>query len=72
MQKVVVVGGDHHNTLSLVRALGSANYHVIFIVVAANYKSFVTHSKYVGENNIVDNEKKVLDLLRAKYSISKE
>lgn len=72
MQKVVVVGGDHHNTLSLVRALGSANYHVILIVVAANPKSFVTHSKYASESYIVDSEKDVLDLLRTKHNASKE
>ena len=72
MQKVVIVGGDHHNTLALVRALGMVNYHVILIVVATNHKSFVTHSKYSSESYIVEKEDKVLDLLRTKYHTCKE
>ena len=46
MQKVIIIGGDHHNTLGLVRAFGKEGYHIVLFVVAANNKSFVAHSKY--------------------------
>lgn len=63
MQKVIIVGGDHHNTLGLVRAFGMKGYNVVLFVIAANHKSFVAHSKYVNECHVVDDESKVLDIL---------
>lgn len=63
MQKVIIVGGDHHNTLGLVRAFGQAGYYVMLFVVAENNKSFVSYSKYVSKCCIVDDDDKVIELL---------
>lgn len=62
-KKVVIVGGDHHNTLSLIRAFGYADYYVVVYIVSHSRKSFVVHSKYVSEYHIVDAEEDVLDAL---------
>lgn len=64
--KVIIIGGDHHNTLGLVRAFGKEGYHIVLFVVAANNKSFVAHSKYVNDCYVVDNENKVIDILVSK------
>ena len=71
MQKIIIVGGDHHNTLALIRAFGQEKYHVIAFIVSENHKSFVVHSKYVGEYYIVrDEEFVVSELLSKKFEVS--
>lgn len=44
---VVVIGGNHHNTLGVVRALGQKGINPFVIIVGNNKKSFVLKSKYV-------------------------
>lgn len=66
MQKVIIVGGDHHNALGLVRAFGQVGYYVILFVVVENNKSFVSHSRYVSECYIIDNDDKVIEWLLSK------
>ena len=44
----IVVGGDHYNTLWIIRSLGLAGYLPIAIIVTEDgRKSFVSHSKYL-------------------------
>ena len=72
MQKVIVIGDDHHNSLSLVRGLGMAGYAVELFVVADSGKSFVAHSKYVRKCHIVKSEKDVLAIMREEVKEVKE
>ena len=55
--KVVVIGGLHHNTLGVIRALGEAgiiakNIKVILVGHNLNEKNFIVKSKYISGNNI--------------------
>ena len=56
--KVVVIGGLHHNTLGVIRALGekgitSLNIDVILVEQNVNKKNFIAKSKYIsGDKNI--------------------
>lgn len=71
MSKIIIVGGNHHNTLALIRAFGQEKYYVIAFVVSENYKSFVARSKYVGEAYVVrDEEFVVSELLSKNFEVS--
>lgn len=50
MEKVIVVGNNHHNTLGIVRSLGRAGMSVsCYVVDAAIRNSFVGKSKYIHD-----------------------
>lgn len=55
--KVVVIGGLHHNTLGVIRALGeigvaSLNIDVILVEQNINKKNFIAKSKYISSKKI--------------------
>lgn len=52
MNEIVVIGINHHNTLSMVRAFGEAGYSVSLIIYGSN-KSYVASSCYVNNFYIV-------------------
>lgn len=71
MSKIIIVGSDHHNTLALIRAFEQEEYYVIVFVVSESHKSFVVHSKYVGEYYIVREEGLVVsELLSKNFEVS--
>lgn len=56
--KVVVIGGLHHNTLGVIRALGekgitSLNIDVILVEQNVNKKNFIAKSKYISGDKII-------------------
>lgn len=62
---VVVVGGDHYNTLWVVRSLGIMGFKPTVVVVNPLKKcSFVTKSKYASTAYVVSNEVEMLELLK--------
>ena len=48
MNKVIVIGGTHHNSLGVIRALGERGYEVEFVNFCPVGKDFVSKSKYVS------------------------
>ena len=64
---VFVLGGDHHNTLAVIRSLGIAGFSPIPIVVSESGKSFVVKSHYVREFRIVRKEEDLEACLRTLY-----
>lgn len=44
---VVVIGGNHHNTLGVVRALGRKGIKPFLILIGNRKKSYVSRSKYI-------------------------
>ena len=61
---VVVIGGDHYNTLWVVRSLGIMGFKPTIVVVNPLKKcSFVTKSKYVFTAYVVSDEVEMLELL---------
>lgn len=62
--EVVIIGGDHYNTLWTARSLGSVGIKTFVIVWAPKIsKSFVCTSKYVNKYRIVHDEEDVLNIL---------
>jgi len=83
MKSVIVIGGNHHNTLSVLRALGeSIHYNVLgtasiigggnslyisLIVVCNERNPYVKRSKYANTFEQVKCEEELLDILLTKY-----
>jgi hypothetical protein len=65
--KIVVIGGNHHNGLGIIRSLGEYGCRVSLIVVGEG-KSFVTKSRYLEKRWIVNNETKVLSILLNEFN----
>lgn len=66
MNKVIVIGGDHHNILGVVRGLGERGICPDTILVTKSRLSFVDASKYIATNRYLP-EEEIIDLLLSKY-----
>lgn len=50
---IIVIGGTHHNTLGVIRALGQQGLkHNIYLILKGDNNSFVSKSKYLLKQNI--------------------
>lgn len=47
MPEVIIIGGNHHNTLAILRSLGERGISSNLIVITGDKKPFTTYSKYV-------------------------
>lgn len=65
--KVIVLGGDHYNTLWVLRSLGMAGISSYLIIESHSHKSFVAKSKYVRQYWCVDDERQMMDVLRENF-----
>ena len=66
-KKIIVLGGvNHHNTLSMVRCLGMAGYHVELICKGTD-RGCAAKSKYVKRTFVYKNETDLLTLLLNTY-----
>ena len=66
---ILIIGGDHHNTLGVIRALGKedANFSVLIHTSEQNRKNICCcHSKYVHEkyNIVADNENAIWNFFK--------
>ena len=51
MKNVIVIGGgDHHNALGVIRALGERGYYVEFISIGSHKDDYVSSSRYVSSH----------------------
>lgn len=67
MNQIAVIGGTHHNTLSMIRSIGIAGYHVdLFLMDKSN--SYVSKSRYVKDVIIVSKEEELIPSLLKKYN----
>lgn len=64
MEEVFVIGGDHHNTLGVIRALGYRDIKSNVILVTSNKYPYVGYSKYIKNKYIVSNDDRAIDLLK--------
>ena len=68
MNKVVIVGGNHHNGLGLARSFGRFGIEVISVVIDEKItKSFLKKSKYVKESIVFRTEKEAFDFIKNAY-----
>lgn len=64
--KIVVLGGDHYNTLWTIRSLGIVGIKSFVIINTDCQRSFVTKSKYVQKYWFAKTEQQILDILANK------
>lgn len=69
MNKVILIGGSHHNGLGLVRSFGVNKISPYGVIVGENAeKSFVRASKYWAKTWAVADERQAIDLLLREFS----
>jgi len=68
MGEVIVVGGNHHNTLGVIRALGRSGIRPIVILTGNSVNSTILRSKYIKEAHCGIPNDKVVELLLTRYS----
>lgn len=70
--EVIVIGGNHQNTLSIVRSL-AYNYVIHAIIVGCTQKEcYVIKSKYISSWSIVESDSHVIEILLSKYKKDNE
>lgn len=70
--KIVVLGGNHHNTLGVVRSLGMKGLKPYVMVLCNTRKSFVLTSKYIQKGWICQTHRNAIDTLCANFSVITE
>lgn len=65
---VIVIGGNHHNTLAVLRSLGEKGLKVKLIVISADYKPYVCYSKYIERYLVINNEEDIFQSLYKLYA----
>lgn len=61
--KVIIVGGDHHNGLALARMLGLNNIDVVAVIVTDNDYSFMSKSRFLKKSYVFHNESDAFDFI---------
>lgn len=62
-KRVVVVGGDHHNTLGVIRSLGHVGVRSDVICITNKDDAFVIHSKYVHSFVLIKSDSDIIEAL---------
>lgn len=59
-----VIGGNHHNTLGVIRALGQRGVRLVLLLVDdSNRGGYVSKSRYVSEKHVFSTYEKAVDFL---------
>lgn len=66
--KILIIGGEHHNGLNLARLFGINNICVEAFVIANVKTSFISKSKYVSKTFVFGSENDALDYIKENYS----
>ena len=66
--KVIIIGGDHHNGLGLARIFGLNGKKVFAVVITDQQKSWMVKSKFIEGFAIFRTEKEGLDFIQEKFS----
>ena len=70
--EVIIIGGNHHNMLGVIRAFGEKGKLVNIIITSKHKYCYIKKSKYVKNCDIVlENEKEILEVLEQKYKNDK-
>lgn len=65
-KEIIVLGGNHHNTLAVLRSLGEKGIKSKLVIVSADPKPYVGYSKYIQELRVVQSDE---DLSSAMYAL---
>lgn len=63
LPNAIVIGGDHHNTLGVIRSLGECDVRTDLLLVSCEKRSFVDGSKYVDRCIVIREHKEIVDCL---------
>lgn len=66
MNKIIIVGVTHHNTLGMIRCVGSAGYRANLILIG-HVGSFVTKSKYLDDVYCLNETEELRSFLEGHY-----
>lgn len=58
-KEIIVIGGNHHNTLGVLRSLGEKGLKSLLIVVSDDPKPYIGYSKYIKDIRIVKSESEI-------------
>ena len=66
MSRIIILGVDHHNTLSLVRLMGEKGYDVVVILYNCERdSSFVAASRYCKDVYVVSKAAEAISILKS-------
>ena len=63
MKRAIIIGGDHHNTLGVIRSLGIRGITPEVVIVSGDGNTFVGKSKYIRSLHIVRTDNEVVRYL---------
>lgn len=63
MNEIIVIGGNHHNTLGVIRSLGRKGLRTILVLVTSETKPFVSYSKYIKRTIQISGNEQITDVL---------
>ena len=67
MNKVIVIGGDHHNTLGVLRGLGERGIRPDLLLVTPSRMTYVDASKYIARQLKIRNDDDIVGTLLTHY-----
>lgn len=59
----IIIGGNHHNTLGVIRALGYKGINSLVILVTNEKKPYVSFSKYITKYVLLNSSKEIVSYL---------
>lgn len=65
MNRVIILGADHHNTLGMVRSLGIKGITTDVFIISRHSKIHVVHSKYINSLTCYPTDQDAVDALLA-------
>lgn len=66
-QNAIVIGGNHHNTLGVIRSLGRKGVFPYVILTSGNETSFILKSKYIKKSFVVKGSEAAVELLLSEF-----
>lgn len=63
MIETIIIGGNHHNTLGVIRALGFKGIQSTVLLIAEEEKPYVSYSKYIQECVLLKEKKDIVPYL---------
>ena len=69
---IVIGGGNHHNALGVIRALGHAGYPVELITIGNLCKNYIASSKYVSIHHAIANISELSQFLEQRTGIGQK
>ena len=60
---IIVIGGNHHNTLGVIRSLGYKGLRPYVILITNNNKPYICYSKYIKQYKCLSSPNEIVNYL---------